>query len=106
MLLAWTWGTDLADARRRCNPREFLAWWAFYRCNPWGPTIDDRRSARLAYLVATSVERKGAQPDLSTYRYGLDAPRTVQTPVQSLQEMRAAMLGLVAKGYAERTPQE
>lgn len=78
----------------------------FYKCNPWGPYVDDSRSARLAYLVATSVDRKGAQPDPKSYRYGIDAVRTVDGSVQSFAEMRSAMLNLVAKGMATRSVKE
>ena len=78
----------------------------FYKCNPWGPYVDDSRSVRLAYLVATSVDRKGAQSDHKSYRYALAAVKTVDGSVQSFAEMRSAMLNLVAKGMATRSVKE
>ena len=101
LLLAWTWGTDVADARRRCSHLEYLAWRAFYRANPWGPYVDDHRSARLAHLVATSVERRGEKLSPESYLYG--KPEVAER-VQSPTAARAIMMNLVAQGLAKREP--
>ena len=64
--------------------------------NPWGPEVEDIRSARLVLAVASTVARKGKKLQLDDFLLG----RKFAGPVQSKSDMMAVMMGLVARGQA------
>jgi len=70
--------------------------------NPWGPEVDDVRSARLALLVRNSVVRKGKQPVLEDFLFGKPFSSDSRRQVQSESDMRAVFLALEAQGFAKR----
>ena len=49
-ILAWLWGCTVREAQARCGSREFNEWQTFYQEAPFGPYVEDIRSARAAAM--------------------------------------------------------